>query len=99
MHNVNIKEDTLLKNIVGESTGIINSSHHQAIDRLGEGLMISAKADDGIIEAVEWDDKKGKPFFLAVQWHPERFPDKNSPFSKNIIETFREVTENRFEKI
>jgi putative glutamine amidotransferase len=92
MHNVTVRNDTLLHSVVGLSSGIINSSHHQAIDRLGEGLMVSAKSDDGIIEAVEWEEKSGKPFFLAVQWHPERFPDRNSPFSKNIIEEFKEVT-------
>lgn len=92
MHNVSIKSETLLHSLTGLSSGIINSSHHQAIDRLGEGLMVSAKADDGIVEAVEWEEKAGKPFFLAVQWHPERFPDKSSPFTRNIIEKFKEVT-------
>jgi putative glutamine amidotransferase len=92
MHNVTVRNDTLLQSVVGISSGIINSSHHQAIDRLGEGLMVSAKADDGIIESVEWEEKSGKPFFLAVQWHPERFPDRDSPFSKNIIEQFKEIT-------
>ena len=94
MHNVNVKNDTLLYELVQHNSGIINSSHHQAIDRLGEGLMISAKADDGIIEAVEWEEKDGKPFFLAVQWHPERVQDKESVFSKNIIDRFRKETSN-----
>ncbi len=92
MHNVTIKDGTLLNDVLGLNAGMINSSHHQAIDRLGEGLMISAKADDGIIEAIEWDEKEGKPFFLAVQWHPERFPDEGSPFSSNLILKFKEET-------
>jgi putative glutamine amidotransferase len=56
--------------------------------------MISAKADDGIIEAVEWEERDGKAFFLAVQWHPERVQDKESVFSKNIIDRFRKETSN-----
>lgn len=89
-HNINIKKSTLLYDTVKSEIGTVNSSHHQAIDRLGEGLIISARADDGIIEAVEWDSKDGKPFMLAVQWHPERMTDKNSVFSKNILDKFRE---------
>ncbi len=92
MHNVNVRENSLLHGLVNQTSGIVNSSHHQSIDRLGEGLMISAKADDGIVEAIEWEEKEGKPFLLAIQWHPERVPDRQSPFSKNILDKFREET-------
>lgn len=91
-HNVNIKSGTLLNDIVGTKTGIVNSSHHQGIDRAGEGLVISAKSDDGIVEAIEWEDKTGKSFLLAIQWHPERMKDSLSPFAKNIIEKFIQET-------
>jgi putative glutamine amidotransferase len=48
----------------------VNSRHHQAIDVLGRGLRISARAPDGVIEAVE---AIGHPLAIGVQWHPENF--------------------------
>lgn len=93
VHNVNVSVNSLLYEIVKEKSGPVNSSHHQAIDRVGEGLRVTAKADDGIIEAVEWDDKAWKPFMLCIQWHPERVNDRESPFSKNIFDRFKLETE------
>jgi putative glutamine amidotransferase len=92
-HEVSVKEGTLLKEIVGESRGTINSSHHQGIDRLGEGFKIAARSPDGIIEAIEPDNKNISPFLLGVQWHPERMKDMNSPFTRNILERFLNETE------
>ena len=58
---------TRLAALIGESSDA-QCYHHQAIDRLGEGLLISAQDADGVIEAVE---TPGEHFLLAVQWHPE----------------------------
>lgn len=59
--------DPLLISLYGERIPV-NSSHHQAIDRLGEGLRIVQWADDGTVEAIRHESL---PIF-AVQWHPER---------------------------
>ena len=58
---------TRLAALIGESSDA-QCYHHQAIDRLGEGLIVSAQDSDGVIEAVEIP---GENFVLAVQWHPE----------------------------
>lgn len=58
---------TRLAGLIGESSDA-QCYHHQAIDRLGDGLIVSAQDDDGVIEAVEIP---GENFVLAVQWHPE----------------------------
>lgn len=90
-HTVEIKENSLLNEIVKVNAGEVNSAHHQGIDKLGNDLMINSQAGDGTIEGIEWKDKTKKPFMLCVQWHPERmfqFPD--SPLSKNIRNRFIE---------
>ena len=58
---------TRLAALIGESSDA-QCYHHQAIDRLGDGLVISAQDSDGVIEAIEIP---GDSFVLAVQWHPE----------------------------
>jgi putative glutamine amidotransferase len=67
-HAVEIGEGTLLASILGSSTGEVNSRHHQAAERIGDGLLVSAKSPDGIIEGLERTDLR---FAIAVQWHPE----------------------------
>lgn len=64
-HKVEIFVDFPLKR--GKFT--VNSSHHQAVKRLGKGLEVFCKAEDDIVEGFYL---KGHPFFVGVQWHPER---------------------------
>lgn len=68
---VKVQPGTRLSTILQEVEEVPHY-HHQAIDRLADGLTVSALADDGTIEAVELD---GHPFALAVQWHPEAVDD------------------------
>lgn len=74
-HYVQIEKDTLLSKITGADRLFVNSMHHQAVHSAAPGLRISARAEDGVIEAVEMPSR---PFVLAVQWHPERLPDDAS---------------------
>mgnify|MGYP000085149315 FL=1 len=60
-----------LADIVGERL-MVKSYHHQAIDRVANGLTVSARGDDGVIQGVDVD---GMTFGVAVQWHPEESPD------------------------
>ncbi len=57
--------------ILGERA-TVRCSHHQAIDRLGEGLVVSARSVDGLVEAVELPTAR---FVVGVQWHPEEEGD------------------------
>jgi len=86
LHGVNVTEGSLLSGITGVASGTVNSSHHQAVDVPGRGLRVAARSEDGIIEALEWEDPAGRPFVLLVQWHPEKMSDTSGPFSRNLIE-------------
>jgi putative glutamine amidotransferase len=68
-HRVSVTEHSALANILGELEFHANSFHHQAIDRLGDGLTATATAPDGVIEGVESTDPD--EWIVAVQWHPE----------------------------
>ncbi len=67
-HPVTIDASSRLAATIGISEGDVNSFHHQAIDRLGNGLLTTAWAPDGTIEAVE---DRSRAFLIGVQWHAE----------------------------
>lgn len=78
-HEVQISPGTLLRQILGRDTVDVNSFHHQAIDDLGRGLVVSARsAADQVIEGVEMPDRH---FVVGVQWHPEAFWDRPAGFT------------------
>jgi putative glutamine amidotransferase len=98
-HSISITENSLLNQVSQATTGNINSAHHQAVGRVSDELMVSAVSPDGVVEAIEWKEKEGEPWLLAVQWHPERMKDKEtSPLSKNIREKFLEAVRKNAEK-
>jgi len=72
-HGVAVNPGSRLREIVGADELVVNSAHHQACDRMGSGLRITARAPDGVIEA--WEDPD-RAFLIGVQWHPERMPDR-----------------------
>jgi putative glutamine amidotransferase len=77
-HEVRIFNGTRLREILGRETILVNSFHHQAVARVGEGLLVSARADkDGVVEAIE---APGRRLVLGVQWHPEAFWDRRDGF-------------------
>lgn len=80
-HKVSVAPGSQLSAILGRSEAAVPTHHHQAVDRLGAGLVATAWADDGVIEAAELQsaghppsDRAASPagqFMVAVQWHPE----------------------------
>ncbi len=81
-HDIIVKPGTKLFAIVGQENLSVNSSHHQGIRNPAPGLIATAHANDGIIEALE---SPNHPFCVAVQWHPEYY---SSPADAGIFNAF-----------
>jgi putative glutamine amidotransferase len=86
-HHVDVSTDSVLKKTVRVAEGMVNSSHHQAVELLAPGYTVAATAADGIIEAIERDPEQGTSVVLGVQWHPERM-DVANPLSGAILHNF-----------
>ncbi|GGK74676.1 gamma-glutamyl-gamma-aminobutyrate hydrolase [Planomonospora parontospora subsp. parontospora] len=74
--------------ILGAGTADVACHHHQAADRVGDGLAVTARSEDGAVEAVEL---AGHPFALAVQWHPEA--DDECALLAALVDRARDATE------
>jgi putative glutamine amidotransferase len=68
-HRIKVAPTSLLSALAHSDTALVNSHHHQAIQNVGRGLVATAWASDGLVEAVE--DSRADRFALGVQWHPE----------------------------
>ncbi|HEX3909719.1 MAG TPA: gamma-glutamyl-gamma-aminobutyrate hydrolase family protein [Solirubrobacteraceae bacterium] len=84
-HDVEVVEGTLAGRVIGARRHATKSHHHQGVDRVGEGLLVSARASaDALVEAVELPDRR---FVLGVQWHPEA--DDASPVIGGLVDAAR----------
>lgn len=82
-HEVAINGGTRLQKILGVDKIGVNSLHHQGISKIGKDLVITATAEDGLVEGVELKDY---PFLVGVQWHPEELTD--NPVWRKFFDAF-----------
>ncbi len=87
-HEIIIDQNSELGKIAKTERVMVNSTHHQAIKKLGPNLIVSASADDGIIEGIE---DASYPFMVGVEWHPEHL---NSELDHNLFKEFIEYAKN-----
>ena len=81
-HDVDVIEGTLAMTVIGSARHATKSHHHQGVERLGDGLRVSARsAIDELVEAIELPQSS---FVLGVQWHPEA--DERSPVIGGLVE-------------
>ena len=66
-HGIDVLPESLLASVFGTTRVTGSCHHHQAVDKVGAGLRVTATADDGIVEGLEVEGT----WLLAVQWHPE----------------------------
>lgn len=86
-HEVTIAPGSRLAGLLSAHRVGVNSFHHQAAKRIGEGLTVSATSPDGIVEGLEMPDRT---FVVAVQWHPENFW-RTSPVFDGLFTGFVEA--------
>ena len=86
VHGIRVDPDSRLASILGAHSLAVNSIHHQAVDRLGEAMRVSARADDGTIEGVESDDPSW--WMVGVQWHPEELTITPEPWDRRLFGAF-----------
>lgn len=85
-HHVLIDAGTKLHSIYGMGQVWTNSHHHQAVKNLAPGLRITARAEDGVVEGFE---KPDHPYFIGVQWHPERLVERaENEIHKRLFKSF-----------
>jgi len=101
VHQARLTEDSMLAKITGKQNLGINSTHHQAIGRVAKPLRVTAASEDGIAEAMELrpEDAHLLPFFMTVQFHPERLAPRY-PEHQELFNSFtRACVRNRNSKL
>jgi len=88
VHDVKLDHGTRIADAIGETQISVNSLHHQSVRDVAPTLHVTARAPDGIIEAIESiaDDW----WVMAVQWHPEEMNDSPEPWDRGIFRAFAE---------
>ncbi len=95
VHCADVVLDSLLGRTLGESRISINSSHHQSVDRVADGLRVVARAEDGIIEGLEPIDTDW--WMLAVQWHPEELTRTSEDWDRTLFAAFARTVIHRYQ--
>jgi putative glutamine amidotransferase len=86
VHDVYVESGSKLGNAVGATKIVVNSSHHQAVAGVAEGLVVTGRSPDGIIEGVEWQGDFW--WMLGVQWHPEELMRDAEEWDRGLFRAF-----------
>ena len=85
-HEISVEPGSLIARAIGTERCTVNSFHHQSVKRVADGMRITARSPDGIIEGAEWTGDDW--WLLAVQWHPEEMTDSAEPWDRGLFKAF-----------
>lgn len=86
-HSVSVAEGSMLHDVYGKDKLYVNSFHHQAVGDCGPKFIVTAKANDGVVEAIESSEYRK---IMGVQWHPECMGDDGQPLFKWLVDAAAE---------
>jgi putative glutamine amidotransferase len=84
-HEISVEPGSLIARAVGTEHLTVNSFHHQSVKRVADGMRVTARSPDGIIEGLE---STGDWWVMAVQWHPEEMTDSPEPWDRGLFKAF-----------
>jgi putative glutamine amidotransferase len=84
-HEISVEPGSLIARAVGTEHLTVNSFHHQSVKRVADGMRVTARAPDGVIEGLE---STGDWWVMAVQWHPEEMTDSPDPWDRGLFKAF-----------
>jgi putative glutamine amidotransferase len=85
-HDITVESGSLIARAIGTEQCSVNSFHHQAVKDVAEGMRVTARSPDGVIEGMESTDKDW--WVLAVQWHPEEMTGSAEPWDRGLFRAF-----------
>lgn len=95
VHDVHVADLRLLQGVFRSESFRANSTHHQAVRELGDGLVEVGRSEDGIVEAVEYRGDRSAAWVAGVQWHPERMLDESTGTNRRLFERFGQAVRER----
>jgi len=89
VHGVSVDASSRLARVLGATSIVTNSSHHQSIDTVASGLRVVARSEDGVVEGVEASDEDW--WMIGVQWHPEELTDTPEDWDRRLFAAFADA--------
>jgi putative glutamine amidotransferase len=85
-HEIAVEAGSLIADAIGTEHATVNSFHHQSVKRVANGMRVTARSPDGVIEGLESTDENW--WVMAVQWHPEEMTESSEPWDRGLFKAF-----------